>query len=760
MVSKTHAKRRRDIKTKLMAAVAMLLVSSIMMVSTTYAWFTLSTAPEVTGITTAVGANGNLEMALLPANGNPESITTSTADGTLPIKERNVTWGNLVDLGSTGTDGKNIYGLDRISFKPSALNVITSEDGKTSISDFPLQIPVYGADGRISSLAGNKTLTGVYDGSKFVPDLPAEGSASEIENAKGVRVIGTSSSMSEGELQFREATSFAKNYASDAKSIASGALVTNGSGLAGIAVKHATANDGSDTYTQADIGYLKAIANALVGDGENKGALDKIHDAYIEYAVAAYLKNVSTVDSSIVEAIRNAKITVAMSDGTTSATSNIATIAEEKGVTLPTGFDTNMSKLLTAYADVSATKNDLDNLTDDAVEWSALSPCLTRLVNPNQMTLNGIPIVDVKDRISDLINNQGNGFVLSIPTGSGVISDVADFCGNYSAFIVIPEIVYGSMSITNVKASMTTETSADPLHLTAVNSAIGSYAGAGGDATKSITDYYGYIIDLAFRTNASGSKLMLQPDAIDRVYKDNNANDETMGHGASMTFVGSSDFTATKVSSLMACLRFVFFDPSDGSIIGYARLDEEDADVVGNEVTMKLYMVNPDGTEKVDDNGERDYSIMELQQNTATALSVLVYLDGNEVTNADVATSDENSMTGTLNLQFSSSATLVPMEYADVRNGSSETGNTPATPSYTVISSGVTVNGGDATVVYVTTDEGNFLVVVPTTTVESVTYSETTVSTTTKYGNYTGYAFSVNSQPETITITLNTATAG
>ena len=62
-------KRRRDIKSKLIAAICMLLVSSIMMVSTTYAWFTLSTAPEVTGINTSVGANGNLEMALLPMSG-------------------------------------------------------------------------------------------------------------------------------------------------------------------------------------------------------------------------------------------------------------------------------------------------------------------------------------------------------------------------------------------------------------------------------------------------------------------------------------------------------------------------------------------------------------------------------------------------------------------------------------------------------------------------------------------------------------------
>ena len=61
------------IKGKLTSAVAMLLVAVIMVVSSTYAWFTLSTAPEVTGITTAVGANGALEMALLESN-DPNSI--------------------------------------------------------------------------------------------------------------------------------------------------------------------------------------------------------------------------------------------------------------------------------------------------------------------------------------------------------------------------------------------------------------------------------------------------------------------------------------------------------------------------------------------------------------------------------------------------------------------------------------------------------------------------------------------------------------
>ena len=53
------------IRRKLYSALAMLLVSSIMMVSSTYAWFVLSTASEVTGIQTQVGSNGALEIALL-----------------------------------------------------------------------------------------------------------------------------------------------------------------------------------------------------------------------------------------------------------------------------------------------------------------------------------------------------------------------------------------------------------------------------------------------------------------------------------------------------------------------------------------------------------------------------------------------------------------------------------------------------------------------------------------------------------------------
>ena len=48
----------------------------------------------------------------------------------------------------------------------------------------------------------------------------------------------------------------------------------------------------------------------------------------------------------------------------------------------------------------------------------------------------------------------------------------------------------------------------------------------------------------------------------------------------------------------------------------------------------------------------------------------LVYLDGDYIRNSDVANSEDGiSNTGKLNLQFASSATLVPMENTDLFNG-------------------------------------------------------------------------------------------
>lgn len=120
MHSKKTAELRKlksVVRAKLMAAVAMLLVSTITLSSTTYAWFVLSTAPEVKGMTTTVGSNGSLEMALL---NNETALDTSKipagvgdSSAKQDVNKANESWGNIVDL-NTG------YGLNTIKLYPSA----------------------------------------------------------------------------------------------------------------------------------------------------------------------------------------------------------------------------------------------------------------------------------------------------------------------------------------------------------------------------------------------------------------------------------------------------------------------------------------------------------------------------------------------------------------------------------------------------------------------------------------------------------------
>ena len=131
---------------KLMGAIAMLLVASIMMSATSYAWFVLSTAPEVTDLTTTAGANGALEIALQSnkADGTGRADILSGVGQSIASKDArtaNTYWGNVVDL----SEG---YGLEHITLYPARLNLNGGVVNTTSM----LSIPTFGTDGRVTSL--------------------------------------------------------------------------------------------------------------------------------------------------------------------------------------------------------------------------------------------------------------------------------------------------------------------------------------------------------------------------------------------------------------------------------------------------------------------------------------------------------------------------------------------------------------------------------------------------------------------------------
>lgn len=690
-------KRQRDIKNKLMAAISMLLVSSIMMVSSTYAWFTLSTAPEVTGINTAVGANGNLEMALLPLTGDANAITTGTQDSTKVLKERNVTWGNLVDLSDNA-----YYGLNTITLYPAELNAIKdAAKNPTELAASMLNTPEYGSDGRISQLVDN-TVTGTYGGTSFPQN-----------DNFGVRAVGTANGMTARQLAYRNYRSAANTAMSQAKTAAAASLNSKGSALASIAIKRAASPD--ETYTQAEIQTLLDAVDNLLGKEGQTGVL--------QYIETAYRQNIIAMGASAAASLSDDQFTTLQTAVTEAPSLTEAVNALPEAASAFTAvIQEPITKLNGTMTNVQTAKTNLNNLLSQLKQtsesatatWDQLHPSLILLADPDQMVINGVNATEFKQNVDQIINSAlTTGLIVTVGSGGGAYADVADHCGDYTASITLTNIQYGGITVGSLPATMKTATGVTPaVYLSQVGNAVTNGGAPGNEGSESlpISDLYGYVIDLAFRTNAAASNLKLQREAVGRIYNgETEGSEETMGHGSTMTFTATTnDFTADEMTKLMKAIRIVFFDPDTKAVMATAKLDTANA-TSNNDTTvtaeMYLYKKTAAGTTYVQEDysagsgktyytregdnyseaaspetalsgslyvrqtvpaGEQplaDNVITALPQNTAKKVSVLVYLDGNEVTNGDVAATAPTSMTGTMNLQFASSATLVPMEY-------------------------------------------------------------------------------------------------
>ena len=147
----------KNLKLKLMSAIAMLMVATIGLASVSFAWFTISTNPEVSQMKMNVAANENLEIALdngytKDADVNDASKNT-TAGGVQGSTAGNpYTWGNLINLDygfytanllASGT--KNVVGS--LYLNP----VKYVKDATSGVAE--LQYPKYADDGRIAGLA-------------------------------------------------------------------------------------------------------------------------------------------------------------------------------------------------------------------------------------------------------------------------------------------------------------------------------------------------------------------------------------------------------------------------------------------------------------------------------------------------------------------------------------------------------------------------------------------------------------------------------
>lgn len=620
--------RKKTLKSKLMAAVSMLLVSAIMVSVTTYAWFILSTAPEVKGMSTTVGSNGALEMALVDYETNNETNNETNLDAILDaigtkvgdsmattgdVRNANKTWGNLVDLSDSS------YGLGNITLYPAQLSGLNGLLRTSSL----LNYAVYGTDGRIANLSGT-TQSGVMGDKGFVAS----------DNTYGVRAIGRGDTADPIKKAFNDAVRGYKTNSAQAVSMANAAFTDHVDDLSKAYIKHGlAAKDGRDEYT-----YSVTLIRTILG--ELMAAAEKMELA-LKYAIAAETNsNAGDDQSKIITDFEGVDLTAYTQDGKikdaitalqalktkiTSAQSDLSTMGEEelwsvvgdsyKDLLVGTGAGTMIYYTTSAGEEKSVEYKNAQNVTDEL--YSATN--------------------------------------IRVTIKSGLYKEMADITGE----------MQGDVNV-GIKTASGTVEAIDSTHKENVDAIVngldeptGVDAGASGDTL--IADYYGYAIDLAFRTNADNNQLRL---ATKDTYRVSGSDEEALkGGGSTFTFDGTVD------DNVVNALRVAFVD-KDGKVKGIAKLNS-------TATADKTYALDVYEATKVENgvltlgNKTDNNAIMTLTKNTATLLTAIVYLDGNEIDNTV-----QSGIKGKLNLQFCGSATLAPMDYSGYSSGISLTDET------------------------------------------------------------------------------------
>lgn len=145
-----YKKALPEIRERVIAVALLFAMSMAMMTSATFAWLTISRAPEVTAVSTTVAANGNLEIALATGDGTiapgESKVGDSSANENQSVTRANITWGNLVNLSDPS------YGLEHLALRPAQLNT-------AALLVSPLYGAQYAGDGRVTQLDSNFAYT-------------------------------------------------------------------------------------------------------------------------------------------------------------------------------------------------------------------------------------------------------------------------------------------------------------------------------------------------------------------------------------------------------------------------------------------------------------------------------------------------------------------------------------------------------------------------------------------------------------------------
>lgn len=605
---------------KIIIAVAALLVCAVLLVSVSFAWLSMSQAPEVSGMATHIGANGSLEMALLtPATYvDPSLIRTRVGDSMElgDFLQSNTSWGNMVDL------SHEAYGLNQISIYPARLNARAGEEGLVYVGNNLLLFPEYSPDGRLETVNPN-SVAAPYNGTEFHYSSESVG--------YGVRGIGTIPDISMQETALVNARVAVRSYGTSAVSAAKSIWKNNGHAWLSIYIRHYA--EGNDTYTAADVEALESAATKLLSA---VNYLDlALRQGVIGYA-ASLLDDEETF-KTVRDTVENPSVPLSM-------------IVSMGGVPLPSSLESRIQEIDQHKLALTMVIRQCNMMKGDSFTWAQIEPLVSGMIDGSKAYLND-------RRLTSLAANPlGEDNVFSLIPDSGPFSAVAEYAGGYSVLFE-----YGDQ--TAVKTEVLTDGS--EAYLQKLANLLDDLQISEDDEDQTVSaplmDVYGYAVDMAFRCNAQESALLLQTTPTDRMESETDmVTNESMGSGSFMRFL-SEEMSEEQLVAMMDAIRIGFID-NQNRLVALAKpgvLDYTATEEGGIQAPVFLYdfSVSENGCLTVGGRREASAPIVALEQSETTVLTIVVWLDGDSVDNR-LASISQKSVSGDLNLQFSSSAAL------------------------------------------------------------------------------------------------------
>ncbi len=605
---------------KMLVTAVLLVICLALLIWASYAWFSLTTAPEIIGVETRVTSNGGLEIALLSDKTYmaPEDIRVSVGDSAVVQKATvsNLTWGNVVDLSDEA------YGMDKIALLPARL-VVHAGGGVGTVGTNMLSVPDYETDGRVSGFNFD-TVSAIYDGVDFTYYTKYQ--------TYGVRAIGSASNMTPQQSAMANARTAVPSYAASAAAAAKALWTEQGASLLNVYIHQycPPIDEAADrSFTEAELAVVRSVAQRLAG-------VMQYIDSAIRQGLVGYLA--STVDD--VEAFTTLRDTLE------NAYLPLSAILEASPVELPDNFRSWVTTVDENKLALQNTVAACNTLRGGSYTRSQFQPLLDSILQADGAYMNEWLMDDRQAYLGMMTDNM-----LTLTGDAGVLADIADYVGDQT-------ILFMYDADTNVQVE--TLSLQDTPYLTQLAQLLNSLEAAAGDSelvSTPLRDVYGFAMDFAFRSNIA-CDLLLQTEAVDRIESAERLP-ELEGGGSYMEFT-SEQLTEQQIVEMMDAVRIAFVD-NRSAVLAVAKLNTSNYTAQDGAVSAPLYLYEHMLTDtQLLVTGERrkeDGVIAPLTQGTPYIVTAIMWLDGDCVGNNHAAIAKQ-SMSGLLNLQFSSSVTL------------------------------------------------------------------------------------------------------